>query len=276
MCWRGCGWEPRRPALLAAYAASLIIAAPAIWLVLASPTVSDSSRAALLGNFFGTVSLRAIVVGAPFIGLLAMRTPLQRVLPPIFVALVALNVVLVPIRHNEFAWTALTRSPDESLLAYIHSPQFERGDANATYRILRVADGKIGMYELVQAGAYLDSEPFPESIDRRSWDSGHDYITFLTSRNVGYVMIYAHTTAATGRTSTRSRKASILLRQAHDRSRIPMRRTPSSADDFDVYRVQPGFVRRFSLRRVYSFDELLWLGTNPRRHCGAARDGALP
>ncbi len=183
-------WEPRRVALIATYAASLVIAAPAVWLVLASPTVSDSSRAALLGNFFGTVSLRAIVVGAPFIGLLAMRTPLARVLPPIFVALVALNVVLVPIRHNEFAWTALTRAPDESLLTYINSPRFERGDANATYRILRVADGKIGMYQLVQAGAYLDAEPFPESIDRRSWDTESEYLTFLANRNVRYVIIY--------------------------------------------------------------------------------------
>jgi hypothetical protein len=180
-------WEPRRLHLLAAYAASLLIAAPAAWIVLASPSVSDSSTKALLGNFFGTVSLRALVVGAPFIVLVLQRTPLARV--PLLLAafFVALNVALVPIRKDQFAWTALARSPDESLLAYIDSPAFHPG---ATYRILRVGDGKIGMYQLVRGGARLDSEPFPESIDRRSWADEASYAAFLRERNVEYIIIY--------------------------------------------------------------------------------------
>jgi len=181
-------WEPRRARLLAHYALSLAIAAPAAWLVLASPSVGDSSTGTLVANFVDTVSLRAIVVAAPFIGLVAQRTPLARIPAIILVGLVGLNLILVPIRKNEFGWTALTRDADESLVPFTRSSDFHAG---ATYRILRVADGKVGMYQLLQAGARLDSEPFPESIDRRSWPSATEYATFLHQRKVDYVIIYA-------------------------------------------------------------------------------------
>jgi hypothetical protein len=180
-------WEPRRRELLAGYALSLLIAAPATWIVLVSPSVEDSSLQTLLGNFFGTVSLRAIVAGAPFIGLVLQRTPFARVPALLVAALLALNAALVPLRHDQFAWTALVRAPDHSLNAFIDSPAFEPG---ATYRILRVSDGKVGMYDLVRAGASLDSEPFPESIDRRSWATAAEYVSFLKRRHVNFVIIY--------------------------------------------------------------------------------------
>ncbi len=180
-------WEPRRPQLLMAYAVSLAIAAPATWMTLASPTLEDVSRASLIGNFFGTVSLRAIVVASPFIALVVRRTPLARVPAAIFAGLIALNIVLVPVRHNEYAWGALVRTPDTSLERFISSEDFVPG---ATYRILRVGDGKVGMYQLVRAGARLDSEPFPESIDRRSFASTDEYATFLRKRHVQYVIVY--------------------------------------------------------------------------------------
>ncbi len=180
-------WEPRRTQLLAAYAISVALAAPAAWMTLASPTVEDLSRGELIGNFFGTVVLRAIVVASPFIALVVQRTPLARVPASIFVALIGLNMVLVPVRHNEYAWGALTRAPDTGLNGFIASPAFVPG---ATYRILRVGDGKIGMYQLVRASARLDSEPFPESIDRRSFASTDDYAAFLRKRDVQYVIVY--------------------------------------------------------------------------------------
>jgi hypothetical protein len=182
-------WEPHRGRLLVGYAVSLLIAAPAVVLVLLTPSVSDVSTATLLGNFFGTVSLRALVVAAPFIGLAAQRTPLARIPAIVLVALIALNVILVPVRKNQYGWEALVRTPDTSLAAYIDSPDFRPGPGE-TYRILRVDDGKVGMYQLVQAGAYLDSEPFPESISRRSWDSVAAYAAFLRSRHVRNVIIY--------------------------------------------------------------------------------------
>lgn len=180
-------FEPRRRALLGAYAISLVIASPAVWLVLASPAVEDASTATLLKTFFGTVILRAVVVAAPFIGIVAQRTPLNRIQPLLFGGLIALTIGLVPVRHNGYALGALTRKPDESLLAYVRSPDFRAG---ATYRLLRVGDGKVGMYDLVRNGARLDSEPFPESIDRRSFASTSEYLAFLQRRRVDYVIIY--------------------------------------------------------------------------------------
>ena len=180
-------WEPSRRALVGWYALSLLVAVPAVWILLASPSVADAGRATLLKTFFGTLALRAIVVASPFIGLLAQRTPLARIQPLIYVGLIALTVGLIPVRHNEYAVRSLTRTPDESLLLFVHSSDFAPG---ATYRILRVGDGKVGMYDLVRNGGRLDSEPFPESIDRRSFGSASEYLKFLSARHVDYVLIY--------------------------------------------------------------------------------------
>ena len=180
-------WERDGRALIAWYALSVVIALPAVWIVLASPSVGDASTRTLLTTFFGTVSLRAIVVAAPFIGIVAQRTPLTRIQPLLFAGLIALTIGLIPIRQNGYAIGALTRSPDASLLTFIRSDAFKAG---ATYRILRVGDGKVGMYDLVRNGAHLDSEPFPESIDRRSFSSADEYLAFLDHRRVDYVIVY--------------------------------------------------------------------------------------
>ena len=226
-------WEPRRTHLLAYYALSLAIAAPAAWLVVASPSVGDNSTATLATNLFDTVSLRAIVVAAPFIGLVVQRTPLARIPAIILVGLIALNVALVPIRKNEFAWTALTRAGDESLVQFTHSPGFHPG---GTYRILRVADGKIGMYQLVQAGARLDSEPFPESIDRRSWTTASEYAGFLQKRKVDYVIIY---TAYDRRYETNEHALLRDLVAARAASGAPCASLATSTAEYDVFAVHP-------------------------------------
>jgi len=180
-------WERRRAQLLGYYLVSLAIAAPAAWFTLASPAAADVSAGALVSNFFNTVTLRAFVIAGPFIGLLVLRTPLRRYPAVILASLLALNAALVPVRHNEFAWTALGRSPDPSLMEFVGSEQFVPG---ATYRILRVADGKVGMYQLVQHGGRLDADFFPETIGRRSWQRPDDYVAFLRRRAVDYVIIY--------------------------------------------------------------------------------------
>src|SRR5207249_4898232 len=101
-------WEPQRRRLLTCYAISLAIASPAVGLVIASPSVGDSSTETLVRNFFDTVSLRAIVIAAPYIGLVIQRTRLARAPAAILVALLALNAILIPIRQNQFAWASLT------------------------------------------------------------------------------------------------------------------------------------------------------------------------
>lgn len=221
--------EPRRQRLLAAYAVSFAVAAPAAWLVIASPSVGDSTTGTLVANLFDTVSLRAIVIAAPFIGLVVQRTPLARVPIVMLAGLVVLNIALVPVRNNQFAWTALTRSPDQSLQAYIRSPDFHPG---ATYRILRVADGKVGMYQLLRGGARLDSEPFPESIDRRSFTSSDDYLAFLAKRRVDYVIVYS---AYDER--YRTNEHTLLHALA---ATPPCARVEVSTSEYDVFAVDPG------------------------------------
>ena len=180
-----------RPRLLPAYVITVVMAVPAALIVLLSPTVSDTSRWVQLTNLVGTVGYRAGVVGLPFllVWLQQHRPARARWLFPI---LIAINLVMLVPRDGFVAWSGLLRSPDRSLLTYTSSSLFAPG---ATYRILRIndglkSDGKVGMYQLLQAGARLDSEFFPESIDRRYWPSAGEYARFLASRHVDYVIVY--------------------------------------------------------------------------------------
>lgn len=180
-------FEPRRTRLVVAYVISVLFASPAIVLVLISPVVEDSSLVSLAANFAGTVGLRAGVVLAPFAIIWFARKLPPRTMLALVAAVALSNAVLVPIRDTGFAWHALARTPNTQLVPYLESPAFQKG---ATYRLLRIADGKVGMYQLIRHGGRLDSEFFPESIDRRSWPSTADYQAFLAGRHVDYVLIY--------------------------------------------------------------------------------------
>ena len=186
--WRDPGSRRR---LLSAYIVTVVMALPAALLVLLSPTVADTSRSVQLSNLLGTDGYRSAVIGLPFV-LVWLQSHRPTAAGWLLPSLIVLNLLMLPPRDGFYAWGALLRRPDQSLLTYTSSSQFVPG---ATYRILRVADGlqsdgKVGMYQLLQAGAKLDSEFFPESIDRRSWDSTADYARFLESRHVDYVVIY--------------------------------------------------------------------------------------
>jgi hypothetical protein len=174
----------RRP-LLTAYGASLVIALPAVVMVLVSPSVEDTSLAVQAANLVTTTGLRFFLFAIP-LGLVWLQARGYNPLP-LFAVLVAGNLVIVPLHHSEFAWGALTRGEDRSMLPFLHSRSFE---PDATYRILRVADGKVGMYQLLRAGGRLDSEFFPESINRRSWPDAAAYAAFLQRRDVDYVIVY--------------------------------------------------------------------------------------
>lgn len=182
---------PDRRRIAIAYAASLLIALPGVALVFLSPVVEDSTTLSLVQNFLGTIVLRAAVVFFPF--LLVWARPWledRRLGLSAIAALMALNVGLVPLRDTGYAWHAFTRTPNESLVPLLESARFESG---ATYRLLQVADGKVGMYQMLQHGGRLDSEFFPESIHRTSWPGISAYSQFLDERNVDFVLItYAY------------------------------------------------------------------------------------
>jgi hypothetical protein len=177
-----------RRQLVKFYGLSLVIALPAVWMVFASPVVDDTSFAVQMSNLVGTVLIRLPAVVWPFV-LLAIVPRLRGAVPYALAgALVALNVAFVPVRHNDFGWEALLRRPDTSVRPFIRSDMFEKGK---TYRILSSRDGKTPMYDLIRSGALLDSEFFPESINRRSFADSTEYVRFLNKRKVDYVIIYA-------------------------------------------------------------------------------------
>ena len=111
-----------------------------------------------------------------------------RVAGPLVVGLmVAANLAFIRPFDLEYAWKALGRDPNTEVEQFTTTTTFS---PRATYRILRAGDGKVGMYQLVRAGARLDSELFPESIDRRSFGDAGRYRKFLRDRHVDFVMVF--------------------------------------------------------------------------------------
>ncbi len=169
-----------------AYALALVLSLPAVYFVLASPVVTHASLFTLAANLVGTVVVRLPVVVIPlFAAWLAVRRP--AVLPWLFVVVLSFNFVLIPLRGTAYAWGAPFRQPDTKLMTFLNSPRFEPG---SVYRLLRAGDGKVGMYKLLLRDGSLDSEFFPESIERRSWPSHSDYFAFLGSRKIDHVVIF--------------------------------------------------------------------------------------
>jgi hypothetical protein len=184
------GWlyfEPNRRRLLLAYAASLVIAGPAVWIVFQTPAYTDSSLGVKIVNFVETVLPRLLVVVIP-IFLVAVRRVARPWMLPLFLAIsFAFSAGLVVTQYEtRAAWSDLSKSPDRSLMPFIDSAAFEPG---LEYRVLSTNDRRMGMYLLIQSGARLDSEFFPESIVRRTWRSVAEYCAFLRDRGVDRVII---------------------------------------------------------------------------------------
>jgi hypothetical protein len=142
-------------------------------------------------NFVSTLAPRCLVLVIP-VGLAVLsrrRAGAGRWAGPAAFAVTAalLAATWRPLLLPE-ASGSLWRQPDQAMLGFLRSPQFER---DATYRVLRVPDFKVSLYQLLRAGGRLDSEFFPESIVRRRWPSAGEYGAFLRRRHVDYVMIWS-------------------------------------------------------------------------------------
>jgi hypothetical protein len=187
------GDTPRPPGsrrrLLRWYGLSLLPMIPATWLVVRSPVFEESSTWVKLANFVTTLVPRSAVLVIPVALVLLVRRARPRVWigPAAFAVTAALLAMSWrPLLLPE-ASRSLWRKPDRAMLRFLASPSFHPG---ATYRVLRVPDFKVGMYQLLRAGGRLDSEFFPESIVRRRWPSATEYGEFLRRRHVDYVMIW--------------------------------------------------------------------------------------
>jgi len=125
---------------------------------------------------------------------------------------------------------ALERQPDTRMVEFVESDDFVPG---ATYRLLRVADGKIGMYQLLRGGGRLDSEFFPESIERRSWPNTFEYANFLRKRHVDYVMVWAGYDRR-----FRTNEHALLEAMVESRGDAPRVTLVDRTPDFDLYKVR--------------------------------------
>ena len=162
------------------------VALPAAVIVLRSPAVTQTSPWFRIEQLTRIVAARGTVVAVPF-ALLALRRYHPRLtLPAAFVVLGGLNAVLVG-PMNRYAWAAPWRQPDERIGMYISSLDFR---SNATYRVLGYSDGRVSMYRLIQSGARLDGEFFPESQARHSWPSERAYQQFLQDRHIDTVIAW--------------------------------------------------------------------------------------
>jgi hypothetical protein len=180
-------WEPERRQLLRFYAISLVISLPATWIVFVSPVFADSSGWVIISNFFGTLLVRSFVFIAPIVLVLFQRVRKPWLPVAIFIGTLSLNVALGGVLDTRYAWGSLNRKPNTDLMQFINSSKFER---TKTYRLIRAGDGKVGMYQIERKGGHLDSEFFPESIDRQSWRDTEAYSKFLRHRRVDFVIVY--------------------------------------------------------------------------------------
>ncbi len=180
---------PDRRAVLRWYALSCLIALPAVWLVFASPTTTQTGIGSEIGNFWITLGPRVIIVGLPVLCVLLQHTGIRAfALFGIGFALVAHLSFEIPLNVGQ-QWSALihTGADTTSLDAYLRSPAFTPG---ATYRVLRGGDGKLGMYDVLRAGGRLDSEMFPESMAIHSFRDTREYAALLCERDIDRIIHY--------------------------------------------------------------------------------------
>jgi hypothetical protein len=171
------------------YALSCVLTLPAVWLVFASPTTAQTGTGQEVSNFFITLGPRIIIVGLPVICIWLRRAGV-RALAPVGIALALIAHLGFEIPLNVGGqWSALVHNGTDtaSLDTYLRSPAFEPG---AIYRVLRGADGKLGLYHVLRAGGRLDSELFPESMAIRNFRDVADYTALLCDRRVDQVIHY--------------------------------------------------------------------------------------
>jgi hypothetical protein len=208
VCWMR--WEPQRRRLLLAYAASLVIAAPAIVIVFLTPAYTDTALGVKVANLVGTVAPRVLVVAIP-IALVLLRRVARLWMPPLLLVLfVAASAGLATQPDTRHAWGDLFKSPQRSLVPFLESDGFR---PDLEYRVLSTTDRRMGMYEVIQHGGRLDSEFFPESLVRRTWPNEAHYCRFLRDRAVDRVVVYYHYDIRLGKNEQKL----LLLLSSRDR-----------------------------------------------------------
>jgi hypothetical protein len=179
--------QPERRRLFGHYAISLVAAAPAVFVVLRSSVFTEASASARLIGFVDTVLPRSEFLLIPVVLAMAHRRWPRPAVGAGLAAVVAIVLAVGwgPLRMP-YSWHAMGRQPDTAVADWVAGSSFRQG---ATYRVLGLADGRVGMYRLLQGGGRLDSDFFPESQLRRSWPDAETYSAALRDRQVDVVLI---------------------------------------------------------------------------------------
>jgi hypothetical protein len=178
-----------RRAVVRWYALSCVFAIPALYLVFASPSYSESGPSDQIVNFFATVGPRILIVVVPIFFVLLQRLGWKWLAPAALIVPIGFNAGFqVPLNVGA-QWSALIHNGADTttLDAYLHSPNFVPGE---TYRVLRGGDGKLGLYHVVRRRGRLDFELFPESMAIRDFADTADYTKLLCARHVDQIIRY--------------------------------------------------------------------------------------
>lgn len=222
-----------RRALIAHYLIAVIVAVPPAIMLTLSPVIEQSSTTYRIEQVIRVTGTRGTVFLVP-IALAALAESRRRWIGPAALGVLALinAVALGPM--NRYAWASPWRQPDDGVAALIDSPQFEPG---ATYRVLGFSDGRVSMYRLVQNGARLDGEFFPETMARQSWNSVADYEQALADRHIDFVMAW---NSYDSRWQTNEH--ALLRQMAKDPQCVNTTLSVSkvmSRPDYDVFAIKP-------------------------------------
>ena len=193
--WR---WEPDRRRLARWYLLSVLLALPGVYAVFTSTAYGESTWRDRLVNFVSTLGPRLLIVVVPIALCLVARHIGPRWSGIVVVVMIGLNIAIGIPLHAELALLTLEREPRSvSMDSFVKSVVFQ---PDATYRVLRGGDAKLGMYVLLKAGGRLDSEFFPESAAIRSFANTTSYQRLLCDREVDYVLAF-HSYDVTRRTN---------------------------------------------------------------------------
>ena len=176
-------------ALVRPYLVSVVVALPAIAMVVLSPVFGDTSLLTKAWGFTNTVFPRSLAVAVPLLLVWVFRRrPQAAVGACALAAVLALDVAVWGPLNLSIAWRGMRRQPSVAMQPFLRSDTFRPG---ATYRILRSADKRVGLYQLIRAGGRSDAEFFPESELRKSWRSLEVYSTLLHDHHVDAVMVWS-------------------------------------------------------------------------------------
>ena len=178
--------EAQRSRLLACWALSLAAALPAAALTLAAPVVHQTSAFTAVYQLVTTVTVRAMVIVLPVLYAQLAARPHRRIGPLVTIVSVGLLAPMWRPFLLADGWHALWRPRPTTLDSFVASRAFTPGRID---RVLDAGDGKYGIYQVLRAGASLDSEPFPESLHREGFASDNAYATFLAERRVDTVVV---------------------------------------------------------------------------------------